>query len=72
MLLSDDAKIISFVDIYTEYEKTGIQHIRKNKREGFQKVLYNVGTYATIKGYDAILLDGFQGKSHVVILNRSK
>ena len=72
MLLSDDAKTISFLDIYAEYEKTGIPKLTANKRETFQDVIGDVGVYAAIKGYDAILLDGFQNKHHVVILNRSK
>ncbi len=72
MLLLDDAKTISFPDIYLEYEKTGIPGLTANKREAFQDVIGDVGVYAAIKGYDAILLDGFQNKHHVVILNRSK
>ena len=72
MLFSDDAKTISFLDIYTEYEKTGIHKLTANKREAFQDVIGDVGVYVAIKGYDAILLDGFQNKNHVVILNRSK
>lgn len=72
MLLSDDVKTVSFLDIYAEYKKTGIPKLIAHKRETFQDIIGNVGTYAAIKGYDAILLDGFENKYHVVILNRSK
>lgn len=72
MLLSDDAKTISFLDIYMEYEKTGIPKLPIDKRTAYQDIISNVGVYAAIKGYDAILLDGFQNKQHVIILNRSK
>ena len=72
MLLKDDAKTISFEDIYAEYEKTGIYKITADKREAYQDIIGDVGTYAAIKGYDAILLNGFQNKNHIVILNRGK
>ncbi|MBQ7925669.1 MAG: hypothetical protein IJ335_05175 [Lachnospiraceae bacterium] len=72
MVLADNAKTISFTDIYTEYEKTGIPMIIGDAPEAYQDVIRDVGTYASIKGYDAITLDGFQGKNHVVILNRGK
>ena len=72
MVLADNAKTISFTDIYTEYEKTGIPMIIGDAPEAYQDVIRDVGTYASIKGYDAITLDGFQGTNHVVILNRGK
>ena len=72
MILTDDAKTISFTDIYTEFEKTGIPKIIGDAPEAYQDVIRNVGTYASIKGYDAITLDGFQKKNHIVILNRGK
>lgn len=72
MLLTDDVKTVDFVEIFTEYEKTGIPKIVGNKPETYQDILGNVGAYAAVKGYDAILLNGFQNKQHVVILNRGK
>lgn len=50
MLLTEDAKTISFVDIYTEYEKTGIPKLIADKRDAFQDIIGDVGTYAAIKG----------------------
>ena len=38
----------------------------------YEELLNNLGAYASIKGYDAIALNGFQGKTHVLILNRGK
>lgn len=72
MILADDARTVDYKKIFTEYEKTGIPRIIGNKPEAYQDVLDNVGSYAAIKGYDAILLNGFQNKQHVVILNRGK
>ena len=72
MILTDDAKIVDYLEIFTEYEKTGIPKIVGEKPESYQDVLDNVGAYASIKGYDAISLNGFQNKNHVVILNRGK
>lgn len=72
MLLNDDAKTITFEEIFAEYEKTDIYKITASKREAYQDIIGDVGTYAAIKGYDAIILDGFQNKNHVVILNRGK
>ncbi len=72
MLLNDDARVVDFVEIFTEYEKTGIPKIIGEKPEAYQDILGNLGTYASVKGYDAILLNGFQKKNYVVILNRGK
>ena len=72
MLLAEDARTVDFCEIYSEYEKTGIPKIKGEKPEAFQDILADVGAYAAIKGYDAILLNGFQNKNHVVILNREK
>lgn len=72
MILSDDARKVDFREIFTEYEKTGIHKIKDKNPEAYQHILKNLGTYASIKGYDAILLNGFQNKYHVVILNRGK
>lgn len=72
MVLSDDAKVVDYLEIFTEYEKLGIYKIIGEKPESYQDVLDNVGAYASIKGYDAISLNGFQNKNHVIILNRGK
>ncbi|MGI5948484.1 MAG: phage minor capsid protein [Lachnospiraceae bacterium] len=72
MILMDDAKVVDYLEIFKEYEKTGIPQIVGEKPESYQDVLDNVGAYASIKGYDAISLNGFQNKNHVVILNRGK
>lgn len=36
------------------------------------QILADVGQYAAMKGYDAIVLNGFQGHDYVILLNRSK
>lgn len=72
MLLMNEAKTVSFRDIYKEWEKLGIYKIPENKREVYQQVIGNVGAYASIKGYDAITFDGWQKKNYVIILNRTK
>jgi SPP1 gp7 family putative phage head morphogenesis protein len=72
MILDDGAKIVSYFDILSEWGETEIYKIPLNKREAYQQVIDNVGAYAAIKGYDAIALDGWQRKNHIVILNRSK
>lgn len=76
MILKDNAKVVSYMDILTEYDKTGIKReiILKKKREveEYKNILGDVANYASIKGYDAIALNGFHGKEHYVILNRGK
>lgn len=72
MLLSEKAKVVDFREIFTEFEKTGIPRIIGIPKEDYQIIIRDVGTYAAIKGYDAIALNGFQNKNHVVILNRGK
>ena len=71
MLLMNEAKTVSFRDIYKEWEKLGIYKIPENKREVYQQVIGNVGAYTSIKGYDAITFDGWQKKNYVLILNRT-
>lgn len=72
MLLDESAKIADFKSIFKEFEKTGIPKIIGVPKEAYQEVIRDVGTYAAIKGYDAIALNGFQNKNHFVILNRGK
>lgn len=76
MILKDNAKVASYMDILTEYDKTGIRREiilkKKSEIEEYKRVLGDVANYASIKGYDAIALNGFHGKEHYVILNRGK
>ena len=76
MILKDNAKVVSYMDILTEYDKTGIKRNILLKKESeikdYEKVLGDVANYASIKGYDAIALSGFHDKDHYVILNRGK
>lgn len=80
MVLSDDTKIISYLDILNQYDKIGIYREiltkrAKNKKaeiELYKIILGDVARYASIKGYDVISLDGFANKKHKVILNRGK
>lgn len=76
MILKDNTKVVSYMDILTEYDKTGIKRNILLKKESeikdYEKVLGDVANYASIKGYDAIALEGFHGKEHYVILNRGK
>lgn len=80
MVLKDDTKVISYLDILNEYDKIGIYREiltkrAKNKKaeiELYKIILGDVARYASIKGYDVISLDGFANKKHKVILNRGK
>ena len=57
---------------YADKDRKVAELYAGNKPEAYQDILGNVGAYAAVKGYDAILLNGFQNKQHVVILNRGK
>lgn len=75
MILTDDAKIANFEELYSEYDNEfGITKILYDKREIWQHIVEDVGKYASLKGYDAINCNGFFGSEHdyVLILNRSK
>lgn len=74
MYLDKDAKIADYKELFIEYEKTGIPAKMAQFKElkDHEELLNNLGAYASIKGYDAIALNGFQGKTHVLILNRGK
>lgn len=74
MYLDEDAKVADYKKLFIEYEKTGIPAKMAQFKElnDYEELLNNLGAYASIKGYDAIALNGFQGKTHVLILNRGK
>lgn len=72
MLLEEGTRTISFFDIMVEFEKVRVPMKGDKTTNMYQKVISDVGTYAAIKGYDAILLDGFHNHEHVIILNRGK
>lgn len=74
MYLDKDAKIADYKKLFLEYEKTGITAKLAQFKElkDYEQLLNNLGAYASIKGYNAIALNGFQGKIHVLILNRGK
>lgn len=72
MILADDAKIADFVEIFTEFESTGIPKIIGMPKEDYQYIIRDVGQYAAVKGYDAIALNGYRNQDYVVLLNRKK
>ena len=65
MILADDVKTVDYKEIFLEYEKIEGSKKTWDKKEEYQKVISDVGSYAAMKGYDAILLNGFQNKHHV-------
>lgn len=71
-VLADDARIVKFKEIFEEFYETGIPITFGDDLEAWQEVVGDVGSYAAIKGYDAIDLDGWEGQTHFVILNRGK
>ena len=71
MFLSDEAKVADFKTIFKEFEKTGIPKMIGHT-EAYQEVIADVGTFAAIKGYDAIALNGFKDLDYIVLLNRGK
>lgn len=81
MLLAEDAKIISFRELYADLdnplgsEELGILRKYKYKFEdtdNFERVIGDIGRYGVIKGYDAIDFNGSFGWDHTLILNRGK
>lgn len=74
MILVDNAKTITFTDLYNELEKSGIlQRVSmKSNLENYEEVIGDLGNYGMLKGYDAIMLNGSFGHEHYVILDRSK
>ncbi len=72
MILSDDARVADYLEIATEFEKTGIPQIIGTLSEDYQFIIRDLGQYAAVKGYDAIALNGFNNHDYVVLLNREK
>lgn len=73
--LDPDAKIVKYKDIIKEYSSTGADVARLKKgdnTEAWEDILSTVSEFASIKGYDAISMDGALGQNHVIILNRGK
>ena len=66
MILVDNAKTITFTDLYNELEKSGIlQRVSmKANLENYEEVIGDLGNYGMLKGYF--------GHEHYVILDRSK
>ena len=71
-VLADDARVVTFKEIFEEFDETRIPRIAYDDLEAWQEVVRNVGSYAAVKGYDAIDLAGWEGQNHFVILNRGK
>ena len=71
-ILSEDTKVVDYIEIATEFEKTGIPKIIGIPEEEYQCIIRDVGQYAAMKGYDAIALNGFQNCDYIVVLNRTK
>lgn len=71
MILSPDAKIISYKDIIDEWVNSGVHTKKVEDMTIFDDFIGDVGNFAALKGYDAIDVDSFQkGHDYVVILNR--
>ncbi len=72
MIFADDGKGADYLEIGTEFEKTGISKIIGIPEEDYQCVICDVGQYAAVKGYVAIVLNEFNNHDYVVLLNRKK
>lgn len=79
MILKPDAKIVTYEDIMQEMDRERIKFVKKVKMSNLTetekyslKILQDPGTFAAIKGYDAINLDGYHSEYHYVIQDRSK
>lgn len=67
--LTKDAKIINYHDIY-QMKNDFIDSLPAYERRTYRKM--DVGAFATLKGYDAIMEDASGSVSYTVILNRTK
>lgn len=77
MLLNDDAKTIKYSEIFKMNQKELKELVENEVSKEFEMaVLRDIGYYASIKGYDAIILDEFMAEMnnqpYIVILNRGK
>lgn len=73
-ILADDAKYITFREI----NKIAMDIVNTKAYHGsklfniLNKSSIDVGRLASLLGYDAITMDGFNGQQHIIILNRTK
>ena len=73
-ILADDAKYITFREI----NKIAMDIVNSKKYYGSKllNIISNnsidVGRLASLLGYDAIIMDGFNGQHHIIVLNRTK
>lgn len=79
MILKPEAKVVTYKDIMQEMDKERrkfIMQVNISNPSEYEKktleILQDPGTFAAIKGYDAISLDGYRNQYHYVIQDRSK
>ena len=73
MIMAEDAKIGDYQTIYKEWFDAKIpSSLQMNKFQDWQFIVGDIGTYAALKGYDAIKTNGARGRDYIVILNRGK
>lgn len=70
ILIDDKARIVSYIDIAKEWESLGTRTTKKADRSTAHALLDDIGTYAAMKGYDAIDMAGFGNADYVIVLNR--
>lgn len=76
MLLDNNAKTINFVEL-DRMRRKELNDLGDNVSENFKMaILMDNGYYASIKGYDAIIIDktiaDLNNQPYIVILNRAK
>lgn len=73
MILSPNARIADYQTIYKEWFDEKIPFsLQTNQFQDWQFIVGDVGTYAALKGYDAIKTNGAGGQNYIIILNRGK
>ncbi len=74
-ILSQDAQVGDYKELLMEYSSTGADkagHRKNSNTESWEYILSTVGEFASVKGYDAIAMNGFNGNFHIIVLNRGK
>ncbi|MCD7800918.1 MAG: hypothetical protein LUG94_06890, partial [Ruminococcus sp.] len=75
MIIGEDMIFANYEELKKEFDSLQSTASRLNKLDelsNYEFFFRDIGVYATLKGYDGIKLNNYNGYNHIIILNRSK
>ncbi len=72
--LRPDAHVVKYADLWDDWNRWDSAKTRRpfgTVEDLSDYILDDIGRFAEAHGYDAIILDGYSGENHVIVLNRA-